>query len=730
MFDLKAKKSGYILYLVLTLLTMWGIISFSLSRYRSGAVNLLSKTTQQSRLTVIAQSAAGEIWSIARKESNNPGSKAAQNSFYNLINDVFSQNPAEVPPKKTFSNERIFNETDLPFANQLAGEITGGQAKVKGQCRLYFTSSLRSSPAAFSGHIEVITQAYSTSNRKDIVEIKERRDFKIIDTRDMLDRYVLFVKDYSFDYNSISRQLIIEGLRPKVCSSIFLGSRYAPRYPAFARFNEPPAIHLDINMKDDKELVPLVLNNKLEKIPLGAIEVPSDNSKARDASKGNVFWSVPMPMQFKPIFDRAGFSDSDFYSVKVLQDGYYKTFVETSQKTKAEEYSVPGLILDDWKRCGGRYADSEVFKMVVATSVEKWKYLYAYTDAISLWSGNNWSEFARTLQFTGLSEYLKFMETFHPDKMVAGKMAQFFGPDRNVPVILEGNVFFRFFKLAFFDEFTATITLGGQSKDFGMPSIPLHFQNPGSQAQNFLNKEVKVHGIEYNLMSREVEEVPVNSMFFGDIKLTPDGVNKPDDYYPYVNNDSVSYRYPNPEEFLKDRTITLANGDKRLDVDGLMFIEKGDLDLSKFSSFSGQGMIWLGFRGDILLGDLAKSKPSDILKLFAQDGSFIIKSPKPAVKISASLIALTYFSDVKRSRSALSNRGKLVAKNHEVEIFGNLAVDYLFLNDGSYGIPAGKSLKIIHDPFLFSPVYQKWATIGKIRTIFSVSTDYDNRVLK
>lgn len=723
------RRSGYILYLVLTLLTIWGMLAISLSRYKSGSVNLLSRSSQQSRLSVVAQSGIEEIWSIARLEANFLGDKNPSH-FHNLINDVFQQQPTDIPPKKNYVRERVFPESELPLSNQIADEITAGRSRVKGHCKLYLTKRIRKSPLAFIGHIEVVAQAYSRENPKDLIEIKERRDLKIIDTRHISDAYALYVKDFSHDYNLNEQTLCIEGVRPNVCSKVFLGSRNAPAYKAFSGKAEPAEIYLDINMNSDKDLIPLLLNNKIKPFSPGALQIPAANSSVSNASKGNVFWAVPAPVDFKPIFNSASFIDSDFYKVKALQDGYYKTFVETAKRTPADEYSVPKLILDDWQQSGGDYAKSDVFRMVVSTSIEKWKYLYGYTDVKRLWQGTDWTEFARKNQYSGLSEYLNFMKDFYPDKRNSGKMAEFFGENRSTPVIIEGNVVLRFFKLAFFDEFSAFITLAGQNTDFAIRSIPLDYQNPAGNDKNFLNKNVPVHGFENVLMSREVNEIPANSLFIGDKSLTPDFTNKPDNYYPYVSTNGISYNYNTPQEFIADRVKDLGNGEKCLEVDGLMFIEKGDLDLSKVNSFSGQGMIWTGFRGHVYLGDLAKTKPSDLLKIWAQDGSFIVKSSKSEVKIAASLIALTFFSDVKRSRTALENRGKFLANRHGVEILGNLIVDYLDLGDKSYGVSKSKKLKIIHDPFLFNPAYPKWTTIGNMRTIFAISADYDNRVIK
>lgn len=725
-----SSRSGYILYLVLSLLAVWGIMSFSLSAFKSGSVNLLSHTSMQSRLTCAATSGVNEIWAIARNEANNKAGKNNPLHFNFLLNSVFTQDPGKAPPANVFSCEKPFAENDLPFANTLADEISGNGITVKGHCRIYFTRLIRKAPQSFLGHIEVIVQAVSESDSREFIEIKERRDFKIIDTRDLLDRYALFVKDYGFDYNRIRQKLVIEGVSPKIWSSIFLGSRYSPDYAAFKSSSGPAPIFFDLNFKDDKGLLPALLNNKFSPFSPGILEIPSINPKVGARSAGNIFWSVPIPLRFKPVFDRGSFTDSDFYTVKALQDGYYKTFVEPSQQTAATNHSLPGLILEDWKDCGGDFSKSQVFRMVVSSSVDSWNYLYAYTDAQSLWQGDIWSDFARAFQFTGLADYIKFMKKFHPDKTISGNMPQIFGVNRDTPVVLEGNIFFRFFKVAFLDEFEAAITLGGESKKIGMPAIPLHFQDPAIKNTNFLNKEVRVHGFENQLMSREITEIPVNSLFSSGVCPTPQGIASPDNVFPTVSVDAISYRYKNPQEFLAEKSVIMPNGEKSLIVDGHIFIEKGNLDLSGFSAFTGQGMIWIGFRGDVYLGDLAKSRPSDILKIWVQDGNFIIKSPKPEVKISASLIALSFFADANRDKSSIANRGKFIANKHGVEILGNLAVDYLFTADKNYGISDDKALVIKHDPFLFTPVYPKWATLGQVRTIYCVNADYENRFFK
>ncbi|MEW6708414.1 MAG: hypothetical protein AB1403_01200 [Candidatus Riflebacteria bacterium] len=721
----RRKKSGFILYLVFALLAVWGIFVFALSNYKSGAVNILSKTSLQSRLTCVANSAASEIWAMMRNEANDYSS-GDSGSFGSIFNEVFSRSPQEKPPVKIFTLDRAFGPDQLPFSSALGGEITGNDLILKANCRVFFTKLIRNSPESFLGHIEIIVFAASKSDKRDFIEIKERRDFKIIDSRDFTDDYALFVKDYCYDFNKTEQRLEVEGIKDGRVSRIYAGSRYAPGYKETAAAGDPAPLFFDICMKDDANLIPLLLNNKTVPFPSGTTELPSSNQTVKQAASGNIFWSVSSPIDFKPIFDRAGFSDSDFYSVKALQDGYYKTFVETARQAGSHEHSITGLILQDWQECGGDYSSSRVFKMVVKTSVDSWKYIYAYTDAASLWQGTDWTSFAKVFQLSGLNEYVKFMKDFNPDKMISGKMAAIFGAARDIPLIIEGNAYLRFFKVAFFDEFEASITLAGASKLLGMPAIPLHFQDPGASNQNFLNKKVSVHGFENVLMSREVGEVPLNSLFNPDagVAFPPTNLN-PEDVFPTVSVDSISYRYKTPAEFIADRSLLLPDGSKHLNLDGLMFIESGNLDLSSFSKYHGKGVIWIGFKGDILIGDLQRSGSDDVLKIWAQDGNFIIKSQNPLVRIDASLIATSYFVDPNRDSTRLVNRGKLIPNGHGIEVNGNLVVDYLFLADSRWGVPSGKKLVIKHDPIVFKPENPKWVSIGQIRSIYNVSSDPD-----
>jgi hypothetical protein len=49
-------------------------------------------------------------------------------------------------------------------------------------------------------------------------------------------------------------------------------------------------------------------------------------------------------------------------------------------------------------------------------------------------------------------------------------------------------------------------------------------------------------------------------------------------------------------------------------------------------------------------------------------------------------------------------------------------VDHLFLKNAKYGIPPGKTLRVIHDPMLFDPIDPVRVSIGDIRTLWALNT--------
>ena len=729
------QRHGYILYVVLTLLAILGIFIASLSRFQRGTVTQLARTVTQNRLAMLAQSGANELWACLKSEVNDPTGKGTKLHFWSMLREVHSLPPHEQPPKKLVVRERFFPVGDLPHANAIAKDSLGGTVEILGHCRVTFNSRVKTCVPSYMGFIEVVVQARSIADPKHFVELKERRDLKLVNLRDFLDKYVLFVKDYGFDYNRLSQRLVIEGLPdPKHLSRVFFGSRYAPDYQAFKGLpkDEIPQF-FDLNFAEDQAIMAQLLKAGVGS-PGGLQEIPVAEATAREKSKDQIFWARGTPISFQSIYNKAGFTDADFYGVKSLQDAYFNTFVVSAQKAPNNDnpHSVAYMILKDWQACGGDYAKSKVFRQVVATCVKNWQYLYGYTDAQHLWKGATWSDFARALQFSGLRDYVGKMKDYHPDKMISGNMAALFGPTADRPVIVEGHAFLRFFKVALLDEFKTDMILAGKNFTLAIRPMPLDFCRP-DEPITFLNKSVKIEGSESVLMSREVSAIPLNQLYGTGLLPKPQGVKgSPDMVLPTLKTSALSYRYTKPEDFLRERvTYDPVLKENVLNVDGHMFIERGNLDLSNINRFRGQGVIWIGFRGNCLLGDLKKTKNWNTLRIWVQDGNFVVQSKKPTVRIEASLIALSYFPPKPgRSPADLENRGKLIPNQHGIDLIGNLAVDYLFLADPTYGVPTGKQLRIVHDPYLYSPPIENWASVGQIRTAIAMHTDPTLRVIK
>lgn len=708
-----SNRSGYILYVVLTIVLILGIFVFSLSGFHRNTVVNLSHTAFQSRLVPLAQAGANEVWAVLKSEANIKNGNPL--NFGDMVIDAFNKNGSNNMVVK----ERFFDIKNLPVANQLAGEIPGADIIIKGYCRLYLTDKVKTYRPSYTGHIEVIAQACIRNNPTKFVEVKERREIKAVDLRDFLDDYSLFVKDYSNEYNLPNRHLIVENLAKPSISRIYLGSSNAPKYEDFRNSPNGAPIYFDINFTEDAPLIPNLLKSANIN---GAIkkEIPVKSSEARNISKNKVFWSSS-PIPFKTLFSKGGFQYSDFYDIKELQECFKKHFLAPAQG-KYEELSLSGMIQDDWRTANGVFGKSGFFQGMVKESINTWKYLYAYTDAQSIWQKNNFTDFAQHVPYSGLSSYLSYISKLNPDELNSGKMPQFFGKNRNKPAIIEGNLFVRFFKIALFDEFQQKLKYDRFEIPFSLKHIPMLFTP--KDKPSYLNHKVNISNIENVLMSRAIKNVPLNSLFGGKLIIKPEKLkSSPKWVFPNIELSAISYKYKTGEDFVSDRVKTLADGSKELDIDGIVFIENGQLDLHNVSKFRGNGIIWVGFRGDCFLGNLKKTNPTDTLKIWLQNGDFIIKSQVNSVHIEASLIALTY------TGATSSGQGKLIPYNHNVEIYGNLAVDY-FLLRGRNGVPEGGYIKVIHDRNIQNPKITTRVTIGQIRTSETAHADKKMRFIK
>ena len=727
-----AHHGGYVLYVVLTLLAIASIFAFSLSGYRSKAVGLLAKTLEHNRLIALAQSGATEILASVLKDANDSKSKfgaRVRSEIQGVLGDLSPENA------KFFQDNIEFSE--LPSTKALADETLEGLVTVRGRYEVCLNKSLKRGPddpnPGFSGHLEIVVQAASTRDSNNMLEIKERRDIRIIFLRDFFDKYVFYVKNYCADYNYPKRRLVLQGFvgdpGSKTLSRVFFGSRFPPKCPEFAPYGDFDApLYFDLNMKEHKDLLPLILEKEM-KIKPGADSFSLADSKASTLSKGKFFHVGPV-MDFKTIFSRGGFSDSDFYNEPQLQNQYLKSILEPAKKASKGEH-VPQMILNDWAQSNGNFGNSQLFRQVVETCRNAWKYHYGYTDAENVWEGlGKLTELSNFYHFTGLANYPSMVANICGIKSLSGVMPVIFNPDPMRKIIVEGNVFFRFFKIALFDQFEVPMQLGPGTAMFGLAPLPLNYELPTNKA-NFRVRPVTIEGEENCIMSRSIEHIPVNKLYFEKLQVFPEGLTKnPEDAYPWILPETFSYMYKTPAEFRKDRIVNI-DGKQTLLVDGNISIERDDLDLSDVEQFTGRGMVLINFKGDMAIGNLAKRNPSDSLRLWVVDGNFIIKSDKPKVCIYASLIALRWFGGAKRDLKNPDNQGKLFQQKKEIEITGNLILDSLYMTQ-PWSTPDGKTLTVIHDPKIYGEKDQDFyqMSISPIRLSYTINSDPKSRIIK
>ncbi|NLI79820.1 MAG: hypothetical protein GX442_25670 [Candidatus Riflebacteria bacterium] len=729
-------RRGFVTYMVFALFLGAVIFATAIWSMKRGAVELFSRSLDQHRLTMLAQSATTEMAAILRAEANRVGAGEPADHLGPLLRSLGTPQVTDKPPASPFVRRRVFQAADLPLTNALAERLAGGGVRLSGVATVVLTSRARLPLPSYLGHIDLVGTVVRTDTRATLAELRERRDLKVANLRDFFDKYVLFVKNYGFDYNCPDPKLVLEGLdggSTGVVSRAYFGNRF---YPACPEFDPRPAsapVLFDLDIQADEALVPLLLGKLTGAAPGGTgiqpAGFPAREERVRQASANQLFHVLPAPVKFSDLYKSCGFAFEDFYQVSQIRELYEKVILEPARKQgSVNPDTVSDAVLKDFAACGGDYGKSKIFRALVETCVNHWAYHFGYTDARHLWSRAGMgppTPFVSQPPLTGLQDFAREYNAYNRERTFRGAMPIVFGPGRDRPVQVEGPVFLRFFKLAFFDGFSASFPLLGGNVDVDFPAVPLPFQAPDKPA-SFLTRPLSppVGGLEPCLMSRDCTGFPVNRLFFQDavpFPPTSTGV-KPADLFPALDRQAFSRFFRSGEDLCRGMVVE-ESGERVLLVDGIMYVERGDIDLSTIRRYRGQGMIYLGFRGNCHLGSLRRTGPGDTLRIFVQDGGFVVRSPEEQVRIEASLIATTCLpGGGKRDPRAIDNQGKLIPNGKGVEIVGNLVVDYLFLKHPTFGVPPGKVLKIIHDPLLFEPLDPCRVSLGTVRTLWALQT--------
>lgn len=790
-------RRGFILYVVLTVMLALAILAFGLNSLKSGAITQLAKNIDQNRLTLLATSANNEFLATIRTEVNHKGSEV-----YNNFRKLFPYNGTL--PASPIYQIQILPSFQPSETLKMATDI-GYKLKIKSKTILsVYRECPYKSVTSFNGYLDIYSQAYREGSKENIIEVHERRDIRLTDLRHRLDKYVLFVKNYCPDYNNTSRRLSISGVSgvaPEDKSKVFLGT------DNYVNCTDPDKkIWLDISMSESSNMPGFAqLFNK----PALSLTSASMQSFPSSAS-GNKPLFIP---NFDIVFSKLkGITVSQFISVPTIKRIYEKFVNEAANgcngsvlpyqigaalKTKAanamkksNSNAASYKVCDDFQKNanGEDYSSCLVFKDILNECVSHWHYHFGYTDAENIWNVNTAVKptlptpkaWVNSLAYCGLAsttaefrnkgsyfaEYLGTSATkYNPERAHVGKMSLFFGEDGNLPVLFEGDVFLRFFKIAYLDNFTTTIDFGLGARDLSPEPIPLPFMRV-DKPKTFLNSEISgatlspkpsLYGKNY-LMSRAIDNIRANCLL-GNAVSYYNGDGNPETYNPFnskytshpnpvqkagssvpgkkfgrlIDFESISYNYSSPAKFLAERVKT-HEGKKTLFVDGVMYVEKGDLDLSQINYFYGSGLIYLS-QGNCLIGDFIgcrdKNTYGDSVRFYLRQGDFIIKSSSQNVTIEASLAAFNTINSLSTLPTvSAKDQGSLIcAGKQNVTIFGNLLVDYLYTQGKSNSglIPNG-TLSIFHNPLIYDPDNANnngqgsvHVSISPVKSLYSIS---------
>lgn len=705
-------RRGFAVFFVCAFALMMLILVISLATHKTGEVLQISRTIDQERLVLFAEAGITEMLAAVKADVNDPDSGIGRALF-----DAWKSGPT-AGAREVCGTE--FPPFRLPLANKLAADYSGRRAEISGLARIVIVDTVAGARPSYTGFVELIGSAKSKGLPE--IKLKERREIKIVDlSYPFLDKYVLFVKSFCRLLSNPKKRIVIKGIAPSdpaIYSFAYLGNRSYPACPEFpqgAKSASAPPILLDLCFKDDNHL-------------LGPFYKPGPfqtvNPAHAQASNDNLFYTIP-PFNFSTIsgsFSKA----TDFHNTPEIV-AIYKSIVNASKQHAETEGSMGFMVAKDYNKSGGDPGKSDVFKSLVTSLMDHWKYQYGYTD-YSCITGDGGRPFVKEQPFSGIGEYFNYYMNINPQRVLGGKMPLLFGEGRDIPIFVEGPVYLRFFKIAFLDQVKVKFDLyGGNSADVPFPPVPLHFEDTpftfaGKTCTPAIDERTRV------LMSTAIDQLSINHLFFGTgktiVKSPSAGKGSIEGYDVFPSFDaslrSVAHIYQNADEFANDRIKTI-DGKRILDLDGISLIvsaAKKPLDLTSVEQYRGRGRVVV-YEGHCRIGNLAPlNRKKDTLSMYLMFGNFLVQSSSPVVNIFASLAATTSFKD--NSTANPSAESGISFGGKSVNIYGNLIVDNLFeLNS----LPDGGQLTIVHDPDLYFPEYPVRVSIGEARSMLAV--DYN-----
>ena len=796
-------RKGFILYIIIAVLLALAILAFALNSFKSGAVVQLARNIDQNRLIQIAKSANAEVLAILRTQANNSKSQ----NIFRTFRSIFP---------KADSNSANLNQT-LPLLSNYVPEKTKEIADQSGYNIIIdsratltnFQKSIYQSTSAYNAYLDIYSKAYRAESPNNSIEVYERHDVRLVDLRHNLDKYALFVKDYTPDTNNSQRRLIIQGIEPTDgrITRVYLGSElYPENSEGVDKSWNKNILWLDLyfdeicNMPGFKSIFKNQNLTAFPGNPSTKFLFYMNTSKFSELNlPKNLFYHVTAVKKvYEDFVNKAANGCANNPNMPAQVGAALKSKCQNAMpnaNNNSAAYRICADYVKNFKR--GVYDGKEVddysacenFNTILETCMRKWQYHYGYLDANGVWQVDE-NEFPNmpksqtwvtALAYKGLVDkntdndnmgpyfYWNYQpknsKSFNPERYRLGKMIRLYGENNTTPVLVEGPVKLRFFKIAYFDDFAEDLTFFKQPHKIHPEPVPILFRRPGT-GETFQNIRVSKNFScsDYftdNMLMSQALDVPINALLLdqngngpqyidgnGQTKvLTKKEVFSDEFVYPVqkINNnnrtegkyfgrrvdfDNSSYNYPSPKEFLEDR-IREINGKKTLCVDGIIYIEKGDMDLTEINYFYGKGLIYLA-TGNITFGNFNRVRDiteGDSVRFYLRQGDFILGSPNTEITIEASLAAL--FNKV--GNPDPRNQGSLIMNNKKrVHIIGNLIVDYFYTQDSSgRGLDKGGTILIEHDPLImepnlitsdgkeFDPFH---VSIGKVKSAFAIKS--------
>lgn len=694
-----SSRRAFVLFWVSLLIIICLILALALDSYRSASARQLRFNVEQNRMTVLAQSAINETLSQVKLTINDKNSQ-----YFKAIKKLIRDKPklSEQGNKTLVFFSSQLGAESLELTKSLVAEIPVEKINIATRVELavYRRTGLPERPS-YLGFVE-ISALVGSANRPTKVNLRERRDIKIVDLSDpFMDKYVLFLKNFTPALNHPEKRIILEGINPSTnegrFSFAYLGNRNYPASPQYPKGSESipsPPIRLDLDFKQDYRL----LGSSYQPDTYMPLKKP-EYSKA---TRGSFFY-VKSNLNYTD-FSKSFSIETDYHVLPELLE-FYLRMVELARPYQQEETSIAYLIMKDYQKAGGNPSKSEVFQSIIRTLEKKWKYFFGYTDFLNV-SGDH----LNLHPFSGISSYFEDVKTENPISATGGKMPLLFGEGRNIPVFIEGPAYLRFFKIALLDEIEVPVTIGDEEIKLNFPTIPLPFESTPKSCSG--KKLVSpIDPMNKNLMSRPVIHLPINNFFFPGINYKPSnklfsGIDA-SSVFPFFDSElfTITQVYRTTQEFL-DNHLRISGNQKILELDGNILIlgpDQQKLELVNVTSFTGRGRLILA-SGNCLLGSIKPSNSNyDRLYIFLMSGDFVLGGTTPVVEIHAALHALSANGD-----------GGIRFAGKNLILHGNLAVDHI---NNLQDLPNQGFLKIIHDPKLYHDDFSIYTSIGSTREL-------------